>query len=181
MDLKKRLNDEILKNQQLQSKIKSLSNNNNQYQKEITTLKNQIQQLKNENDDLRKSSNQNDIINKLKLEIENLKDKLNQKENVINNLKSKLSKYDKSNCNYNDIMVVNFISSDHSIQCGIKCLANETFAEVEEKLYRKFDDFRNFNNMFLFQGNQILRFKKISENNIKDGDLITLVKNSNED
>ena len=181
MNLEKRLNDEILKNQQLQSKIQSLSNNNNQYQNEITSLKNQIQQLKKENDNLRKSSNQNDIINKLKLEIENLKDKLNQKENENNNLKSKLSKFEKPKYYYDEIMVVNFISSDHSIQCGIKCFANETFAEVEEKLYQKFDDFRNFNNMFLFQGNQILRFKKISENNIKDGDLITLVKNSNED
>ena len=71
MNLEKRLNDEILKNQQLKSKIQSLSNNNNQYQNEITSLKNQIQQLKKENENLRKSSNQNDIINKLKLEIKN--------------------------------------------------------------------------------------------------------------
>ena len=115
------------------------------------------------------------------MEVNELKDKLNEKENEINNLITKLSKYDDAYCKYKDIMVVNFISSDHSIQCGIKCFANETFAEVEEKLYQKFDDFRNFNNMFLFQGNQILRFKKISENNIKDGDLIILIKNSNED
>ena len=160
MDLEKKLYEEKLKNQQLQK---------------------EIEQLKKENDNLRKSLNQNDIVNKLKIEINKWKDKFKDKETEINNLKSKLSKYDKSICNYNDIMVVNFISSDHSIQCGIKCFANETFAEVEEKLYKKFDDFRNFNNMFLFKGNQILRFKTISQNKIKDGDLITLVKNSNED
>ena len=79
-----------------------------------------------------------------------------------------------------DIIVINFISTDYTINNkGIKCFADETFAEVEERLYQIYDEFRNTNNIFLFKGNQILRFKKIKENKIEDGDQIQLVKYDN--
>ena len=71
-------------------------------------------------------------------------------------------------------MVINFVSTD--IHYGIKCLPNDIFAEIEEKLYKKFDDLRDTNNMFTVNARPILRFKKLSENNIKDGELIQLFK-----
>ena len=77
--------------------------------------------------------------------------------------------------NYNDIMVVNFISGDGKINHGIKCLPTEKFAEVEEKLYKIYDEYRdNYNNTFPANGNLIKRFKTISENKIKDDDKIQL-------
>ena len=75
-----------------------------------------------------------------------------------------------------DIMVINFISGDFSVNCGIKCLPTDIFAEVEEKLYKRFDNLRNTNNMFMANAKPILRFKKICENNIKDGDVLQLHK-----
>ena len=69
-------------------------------------------------------------------------------------------------------MVVHFISGDGKIYQGIKCLPTETFAEVEEKLYQIYDEYRETNNKFLAKGRLVLRFKKIYENNIKDGDKI---------
>ena len=33
-------------------------------------------------------------------------------------------------------MVLNFLSPDHIIHCGIKCLATDIFADVEKKLYK---------------------------------------------
>ena len=75
-----------------------------------------------------------------------------------------------------DIIVVNFLSTDQSVRAGIPCLADDTFTEVEEKLYQTFDEYRNTNNIFLFKGNIILRFKTIRENNIKNGDTIQLIK-----
>ena len=72
-------------------------------------------------------------------------------------------------------MVVNFISSDQKINYGIKCLKTDTFAEVEEKLYQKYEEYRETNNNFISKGNVILRFKKIYENNIADGDKVELI------
>ena len=74
----------------------------------------------------------------------------------------------------NDIIVINFLSSDQKIRCGIPCLADDTIAEVEEKLYQQFNEFKNTNNILLFGGNITLRFKKVRENNIHNGDTILI-------
>ena len=76
---------------------------------------------------------------------------------------------------FNKIMVVNFISMDQKIDCGIKCLETDTFAEVEEKLYQKYNEYRDTNNNFISNGKLVLRFKKICENGIKDGDKVQLI------
>ena len=104
-------------------------------------------------------------------EINNLKQIIIQKDKEINELKSKIPN---AYVKMNDIMVINFLSTDQNIRCGISCLADDTFAEVEEKLYKKFDKFRDTNNVLLFGGNIILRFKKVRENNIHNGDTILI-------
>ena len=68
------------------------------------------------------------------------------------------------------------MSMDGSVHYGIKCLPNDIFAEVEERLYKKYEDLRNTNNMFTANAKPVLRFKKLYENNIKDGDIIQLFK-----
>ena len=137
----------------------------NDYIKQINNLKEEINRLNQDN------KKQNNYIS----QINNLKNKLKEKDKEINDLKNKISKGNINQyVNYNDIMVVNFISGDGKIIEGIKCLPTETFAEVEEKLYKIYDEYRETNNMFLAKGNIIKRFKKISENNIKDGDKIQL-------
>jgi hypothetical protein len=77
---------------------------------------------------------------------------------------------------YKDIIVINFMSMDGSVHYGVKCLPNDIFAEVEERLYKKYEDLRNTNNMFTANAKPVLRFKKLYENNIKDGDIIQLFK-----
>ena len=185
--LENKLNNEINKNKQLESKIQQLNIIIQNDKTEISKLNSELQKYKNENEILKSNllkanqlNNQNNQINNnvnLIQEIGALKYQLNLKNNEINNLKLKIqnNKFNKS-VTLNDIIVINFISTDYSIHEGIKCLADETFAEVEERLYQKFDEFRNTNNTFLFKGNQILRFKKIRENKINDRDIIQLVK-----
>ena len=68
------------------------------------------------------------------------------------------------------MMVITFISQDSSVNEGMKCLSTDIFAEVEEKLYKKYDNLRNTNNMFTANAKPVLRFKKLCENGIKDGD-----------
>ena len=75
---------------------------------------------------------------------------------------------------YNNIMIINFMSGDGVINCGIKCLKTDTFAEVEEKLYEKYEEYRGYNNVFLHSGSTVLRFRTIEENNIKDSDKIIM-------
>jgi len=99
---------------------------------------------------------------------------IRNKEKEINELKTKLDKNYK-NANYNDAMVINFVSGDGVINEGIICLKTDIFAEVEEKLYQKYEEYREKNNTFLCGGNLVLRFKKICENNIKNGDKVQLL------
>ena len=115
-------------------------------------------------------------------EIKKLKYEINQKENQINKLKIELqkekNKTNKKMIDYNDMIAINFISTDQKInKFPISCVKTDRFAEIEEKLYQEFEEFRETNNTFIVNGTTILRFKKMSENNIKNGDTIQLIKN----
>ena len=159
----------------------------NQYKKENEDLKTLINNLQIDNNRLNNELiKANKIISKFKNipnnqhlndnEINKLKEIIKMKDNEINNLTNQLkNNVNKKLINYDDIMVVNFISSDQRINCGIKCLETDTFAEVEEKLYQQYNDCRETNNNFIAKGKLVLRFKKLSENGIKNGDRIQLV------
>ena len=67
------------------------------------------------------------------------------------------------------MMCVYFTSSDQKIKFPIPCINTDIFAEVEEKLYKEYPEYRETNNFFISNGNQILRFKTIGENNIGNG------------
>ena len=121
----------------------------------------------------------NNEIKKIKDENIMLKNHLIMKDNEIKDLKFKIQNnitIDRPKYDINDIMVINFMSQDSTINEGVKCLSSDTFAEVEEKLYKKYDNLRNTNNMFTANAKPVLRFKKIFENGIKDGDKIQLFK-----
>ena len=161
------------------------SNKINQLQSELNRYKNQ---LANANLSPNNNTNVNNEINNLRQQngilinqINNLMNQINIKDNEINTLKLKLENnyVSKPNLSMKDIMVINFVTGDGKIMnCGIKCLPDETFAEVEEKLYKIYDEYRNTNsNYFIYGGRQILRFKKIKENKIKDGAVIQLCQN----
>ena len=85
-------------------------------------------------------------------EINNLKQIIIQKDKEINELKLKIPKH---NVNMNDIMVINFLSTDQVIRCGIPCLPDDTFAEIEEKLYQQFGEYRNTNNTLINENNNL--------------------------
>ena len=169
-------NDEININKdelnKLKEENKKLKEENNKLKNDLQKANKTIQNLMNH-----KNINNNEIMEQLKKEIR-------FKDNELNRLKIELDKEkNKDNnkfVNYNDIMIVYFTSMDQKInKHGIKCLKTDTFAEIEEKLYQDFEDdkFRDTNNIFIANGGPILRFKKLYENKIKDGDIIQLIKN----
>ena len=183
-NLNQQLNDEKIKNQKLESEIQQLRNelsSNKQIQlqqeKKINslTIKNQqlekeIQNLRNENQNIK--NKQNNQIN----EINKLNQIIMQKDNKIKELELKLQKNEKIKIYKDDIICINFVSSDKVINTGIACTTDDTFAEVEEKLYQMYNEYRNTNNILLHDGDVILRFKKIKENKIKNGDKIIVQK-----
>ena len=130
-------------------------------------------------ENLQNNKKENSNIKILEDENKKLKKKLYLKDNELNEMKLKI-KNNKNNKNklisFDDVMVINFESTDSSIHEGINCLQTDTFAEVEERLYQKYDEFRNTNNMFTFNGRTILRFKNLKENNIRNGDKVILIK-----
>ena len=113
----------------------------------------------NNQQNIHNKNNNNDIIEQLKKEIKIKDIELNKLKNELENEKNKgNNKF----VNFNDIIIIYFTSQDQIInKHAIKCLKTDTFAEIEEKLY---------------QG-PILRFKKLYENKIKNGDIIQLIKN----
>ena len=109
----------------------------------------------------------------------NLKNQLNIKNNEIQELKLKIQNnyiIDEPKYNINEMMVITFISQDSTVTEGIICLPSDVFVEVEKELYKKYDDLKNTNNMFTANAKYVLRFKTLSENGIKNGDKVILIK-----
>ena len=75
-----------------------------------------------------------------------------------------------------DIISVNFTSTDQKINQSFPCAKNEIFAVIEEKLYKEYPEYRETNNYFVQKGQQILRFKTLEENKINPGFPILLIK-----
>lgn len=144
---------------------------------EINNLKKELEIIKNENKKLKQDLS---IANKKISNIENNELKLKEEnldlKNQIYDLKSKLDndKKEELKDDLNDIMFLNFISNNSFIYCEIKCSPNDIFAEVEEKFYKIYSNYRSTNNMFKNNSKTILRFKTLSENNIKNGDIVQL-------
>ena len=170
----------------------NFNNNNNMNNQNISnqiSKDNEIMELK------KKLIKANKIIEQQKSTINELQNKLNiyntninnyqniiyQKDLELNNLRAQLNNIKNNNSsnnlnvNFNDIMTVNFISMDQTVHFAIPCLKTNTFAEIEEKLYKQYPQYRATNNSFLANGTQVLRFKTIAENKIGNGLPVTLV------
>ena len=155
---------------------KKLKDELNKYKKELDELKNKINILNYELAEANKIISNIKSNNQQNNNINYLSEIIRNKDIEINNLKLQLkNKNNNINVNYNDIIYIHFISTDQKINYPITCLKTDTFAQVEEKLYQKYEEKRKKNNNFIAKGRLILRFKKICENNIENGDKIQLL------
>ena len=164
-----------------------MGNNNKQLSNsdEINNLKNELnkakkiieQQKLTINDLQNKLNNNTTIINNLNNTINNYQNIINQKDVELNNFRAQLNNNIniQKNDNFDDIMCVNFISSDQNVHYAASCLKTNTFAEIEEKLYKQYPQYRETNNSFIANGTQVLRFKTIAENKIGNGLPVTLI------
>jgi len=172
MNLEKKIEklNKILKEKEEEiNKLKNFGKND--YQKLILEKDKEIEKLKNEISKF--PANYQDQIN----DLQNI---INQKNVELNNLRTQLSN---NNTNpiaqnkfyFNEMMCVNFISMDQNVHYAVPCIKTNTFAEVEEKLYQQYPQYRETNNNFIANGIIVLRFKTIAENKIGNGLPVTLV------
>ena len=155
----------------------SNSNEINNLKNELSKAKKIIEQQKLTINDLQNKLNNNTtIINNLNNTINNYQNIINQKDIELNNFRAQLNNnIIKKNVDFDDIMCVNFISSDQNVHYAASCLKTNTFAEIEEKLYKQYPQYRETNNSFIANGTQVLRFKTIAENKIGNGLPVTLI------
>ena len=154
------------------------SNEINNLRNELSKAKKIIEQQKLTINDLQNKLNNNTtIINNLNNTINNYQNIINQKDVELNNFRAQLNNNIniQKNVNFDDIMCVNFISSDQNVHYAASCLKTNTFAEIEEKLYKQYPQYRETNNSFIANGTQVLRFKTIAENKIGNGLQVTLI------
>ena len=123
--------------------------------------------------ELKKQLNKRNNYNSNK-NIKFLEDEINKKENELkkNNGLNNITLNNNSN---NNSMYLVFNSMDQTIkEFSLSCLPTDTFAEVEEKLYKNFPRLRENDNFFLSNAKKIIRFKTILENNIKSGQKVII-------
>ena len=116
--------------------------------------------------------NNNMMMNNMNNNIINNNNNFGLNNNIQNNQINPNKKF----VDFDEIMVVQFISSDQKINKGIKCLPSDTFAKIEEELYKYYPEYRKTNNNFVTNGGTVLKFQTLAENNIKDGQVIELIK-----
>ena len=148
-------------------------------------MKNKNQELINENTILKEKLNKLNMdinnIQNLKNKIKSLEKELNKKNEEIQQLLSQNNnnqgKYKITSINPGEeIMCINFVSmSNQDINnYGLVCKNTDLFIRAEERLYEDFPQFKKYETYFEANGKRIKRFQTLSENNIKDKNVINL-------
>ena len=74
------------------------------------------------------------------------------------------------------ILGVNFVSmgTNDIGHFNLVCKNVELFVRLEERLYAKFPQFKNYEKFFEVNGRRIKRFKTLDENKIESNDIINI-------
>ena len=125
----------------------------------------------------RNNENQNDD----KLTIQSLREQIQKKDKEITELKKSTENVNKTKFISMDQMTcIYFTSSDQKVHLPIPCIKSDRFAEIEEKLYLEYPEYRETNNIFLVNGKEVLRFKTVEENKINNYQPVMLIVPAND-
>ena len=156
-DLKRQLNEEKIKNQNLINENNILKNNINNLNNQITNYINQIQFLQNQI-----KNYQNNYQNNLNNNSNN-----NNYNNYINAESVRPGE---------KIFAVNFVSMGFQDigHYSLVCKNTDLFVRLEEKLNNDYTQLKDKETYFMVNGRRIKRFKTLDENQIKSNDVINL-------
>ena len=119
-------------------------------------------------------------MQELKKKIKSLENDLIQKNNEIQQLLSQNNNKDKYEITSikpgEKVMCINFVSMGNQEigHYGLVCKNTDLFIREEERLYEDFPNFKKYETYFEVNGKRIKRFQTLSENNIKDKDIINI-------
>ena len=153
----------------LKEDIKSLSNEKSELKNKLNNFDRKIKQYELIIDDYKSK------LEKKNIENESIKKNLIEKEKEIYNLKKEMQQKKENNAfnktfyTREQMIALNFESTDSRLRYAIPCLKKDLFVDVEKKLYDKFPQYKEKNNNFLVQGKTILRFKTVEENELVSG------------
>ena len=182
-ELKNQLNNEKSKNKELEEKIFSLENKLKEEKMRCDEFKSEITKIKSElNNEIEKYKN---LTEKLKFKEEykdnssseskdKLLEKLFESEKEIKEIKSKLSRFPFELNEGEKMLCLIFTSCDQKLHYPIICKNSEQFNIVENRLYEKFSEYKEYENYFTFNGNKVNKYLTIEENKIRYGDNILL-------
>ena len=160
------------------NQFNNMNNNNNMQMNNMNM--NNVNNINNINNGFMMNNNdgnmnmqfQNNMMNN------NMMDNMNNMNMMNNNKINMQNNFQNNNPNlvsFDEIIVIQFISGDSSVNKGIKCLPTQKFYEIEEKLYNFYPEHRKNNNNFITNGRPVIRFHTIAENNIKDGQVVQII------
>ena len=176
---------------ELEDEIAKLKKMNNEYDKEIIRLKKDIEKEKYNNKELSKKiknlekllkekdkqleSNKNnksyDTNNKKLID---LLEELRIKDKEIKDLKDLKSRYPIELLEGEKLMSIIFISTDQKIHHSIICKNTDQFSRIERLLYDEYPEYLDLENYFIVNGNKVNRHRTLEENNIGNGNIVTL-------
>ena len=168
-------NGAILLNQHNKSKnFKNIMEIKEEYYGKIISI-NDLQQNNFSNNQFN-NMNMNMMNHNMNINFNNMNMINNNNINMNNNIQNNIQNNNNNPylVDFNQIIVIQFISGDNRVNKGIKCLPTQKFYEVEEQLYNFYPEFRKTNNSFITNGGTVFRFQTIAENNIKDGQVIQI-------
>ena len=148
--LKNELNLEKIKNQKLNEKIIELQNIINKKED------NEIKEKYNYGYD-----NKNDLIEDIK-----------KKEKEIYELREIFSRFPNKSLEKEHILSIIIISKDEDIYYSLICKNTDKFIQIENNFYEKYPEYMESEGIFMFNNNNIKRYKSIEENNIHNNDII---------
>jgi hypothetical protein len=166
--LNKELEDEKNKNKILIEKINQLEINLKDEKNKNINLSKKLKELNNKLEIMNKN-NQKLLKNK-----ENFDNMIYEKEKEIQELKERLSRFPFELNKGEKLMSLVIISIDQKIHCSIICKNSDKFNQIENKLYEEYPEYSNFDNIFIVNGNKIIKSKSLDENKIRHNNIIIL-------
>ena len=101
----------------------------------------------------------------------------NNLQGIILQLNEEKENYKKLKKEIDNMFAVNFMSTDHNINCPIVCKKTEYFIDLEEKLYHECPELKQKNIYFISNGNLINRHETLENNGITKGSIILINEN----
>ena len=82
-----------------------------------------------------------------------------------------------------ELMTLKIVSNDQTMKFSTYCKKTDKFSKLEEIIIKKYPNYSemDMDNYFLVNGQKINRYKTIGENLIKNDDVLTLIKNNDDD